>query len=188
MKKVLITSIILLMGRFIYAQDTSFLKEPEFAGEGYLIYNNKLIPIEKNKVNIATKLYWSAVGLKIVVPGCCSKVTTKSGDLELVLKVSDNSISPSSNLEITKLNSDANNRSIEYMKIGNHGRMKEGTKMETLNFEARKFGSSSYYIKLKNVSPGEYGIIFESDKKTISAGGGLKNVTGPQSILNFKVE
>lgn len=172
----------------ISAQDVT-VKEPDFVGEGILLVdNNTALPLEKCKVNIETKMYFNASGLNIVVNECCSKISSKVGQLRLVIKVQDNSLSPISSLEAFRLNSNKKNRSIEYMKLGNFGRMKEGTKMETLSFTGSKFGTSSYILTFQDIKPGEYGVVLESEKKNIGGGGVLNNVVGPTSILCFSIK
>ena len=74
------------------------------------------------------------------------------------------------------------------MKLGNFGRMKEGTKMETLSFTGSKFGTSSYILTFQDIKPGEYGVVLESEKKNIGGGGVLNNVVGPTSILCFSIK
>jgi hypothetical protein len=171
-----------------FAQD-AITKEPDFVGEGFVLTEAQgFMPLEKNKVNIETRMKFSAVGLNMVVNGCCSNVLLKPGTIKLVIKVENNAISPSSALEVFRLNSYTKNRSVEYMKLGNGGRVKEGTKMETLSFTASKYGTSSYLLTLTGVQEGEYGIALESEKKSIGGGGLLNNVIGPTSILTFKVK
>ncbi len=165
------------------------VKEPDFEGEGILLVDNITgIPLEKSKVNIESKLYLSAVGLNIVVSECCSKISSKAGQLKLIIRSKDNSLSPSSSFEVFRLNSNKKNRSIEYMKLGSGGRIKEGTKMETLSFTGSKFGTSSYILTFQDVKPGEYGLVLESEKKNIGGGGALNNVVGPTSILCFSIK
>lgn len=60
--------------------------------------------------------------------------------------------------------------------------------METVSFAGSKFGTSSYILTLQDVKPGEYGIVLESEKKSIGGGGILNNVVGPTSILCFSVK
>ncbi|CAM3854270.1 hypothetical protein [Aquirufa aurantiipilula] len=189
MRNILTLGILCLMGLFhtTNGQDLA-LKEPDFVGEGLLINDTQAVSLEKNKVNIETRMYWSAVGLNIVVNGCCSNVSTKAGTVKLLVKVQDNSLSPSSSIEVFRLNSNAKNRIVEYMKLGNFGRMKEGTKMETLTFVGTKYGVSSYILTLQDVKPGEYGLVLESEKKNVGGGGALKSVVGPTSILCFSVK
>jgi hypothetical protein len=165
------------------------VKEPDFEGEGILLVDNTTgIPLEKSKVNIESKLYLNAVGLNIVVKECCSKISSKPGQLKLIVRSNDNTLSPSSSLEVFRINSNKKNRSVEYMKLGTGGRVKEGTKMETLSFIGAKYGTSSYILTFQDVKPGEYGLVLESEKKSIGGGGVLNNVVGPTSILCFSIK
>jgi hypothetical protein len=147
------------------------IDEPEFSG--VMVYVNDSIgtgiKLEQQVSSTKTKSNGAAfipvVGLaagkaksKGVVKGCCSPVTiNRKTDIQFVIKVKDNSVDPTTIINIFKLTKEKDTRIIEVGSASVIG----GTKsmdIEFLQFSGKKYGTSSYLIKIDNIESGEYAI------------------------------
>lgn len=143
------------------------IKEPEFPGT--IIFVNDSVgnglPLEKQKSNIkasgSASLYVTGVGKSkafSVVNGSQSNLRIdKHSNLKFIVTVKDNSIDPTSIINIFPLTPKKDKRIIEVGTSTTFGGVEQST-IPFLQFTASKYGNSSYLVELNNVAPGEYAI------------------------------
>ena len=144
----------MLCSRILYGQ-TINIEEPEFIG--LVVYVNDTIgkgikleqqnAIMKSKNNAVS--YVPVVGIagkhktKSVVKGCCSNVIIKDKkNVQFIVSVINNTIDPSSLIDIFKLESKKDTRSVELSSISTFGGLKSND-LNYINFSAKKYGKSS---------------------------------------------
>jgi len=81
---------------------------------------------------------------------CCSTVSVDSLNSQFIVRVSDNSINPYDLISVVK------------MKIENTKRIWNTSKSEKIEFNAKKYGTSSYIITVPKFTLGQYGISFKN--------------------------
>jgi hypothetical protein len=160
MKNILLVSM-LLVCTSIFGQDVK-PAEPDFVGEAYILKaDGTTEPLDKSKFNVTIK-----PGFKIKqyleVPGCCSrvKVQTTAEPLKIVIKMKDNSIDPTSIINIFKFEV-KKNRTTEVSSTALLGKSDEGGKIKYADFSGKKYGQSSYLLTIVASEPGEYGILIK---------------------------
>jgi hypothetical protein len=88
--------------------------------------------------------------LKYAVKYCCSSVFADTINSQFIVRVPDNSINPYDVISIIK------------MKIENTKRTWKFSKPETVEFKAKKYGTSSYLITVPKFTIGQYGLSFKN--------------------------
>ncbi len=151
------------------------ISEPEFSGN--IVYVNDSvgsgIKLEQQTASGSTKAngasYVPVVGLfagkatsKNIVKGSTSSIQIEqSKKISFIIKVSDNSIDPTTMVNIFKLNSESDSRTIEISSAKVIGGEKSGD-IKYLSFNGKKYGQSSYLIEVDNIEKGEYAITLSS--------------------------
>lgn len=151
------------------------ISEPEYSGN--IVYVNDSvgsgIKLEQQTASVITKAngasYVPVVGLfagkatsKYVVQGSSSPIKIdKKTNLKFIVKVSDNSVDPSTVIYVFKLNPEKGIRTIEIASANMVGDSKSGD-IKYLTFKSKKYGQSSYLIELDNIESGEYAITLAS--------------------------
>jgi hypothetical protein len=160
MKNILLVSM-LLVCTSIFGQDVK-PAEPDFVGEAYILKaDGTTEPLDKSKFNTTIK-----PGFKIKqyleVPGCCSrvKVQATAEPLKIVIKMKDNSVDPTSIINIFKFEV-KKNRTTEVSSTALLGKSDEGGKIKYADFSGKKYGQSSYLLTIVASEPGEYGILIK---------------------------
>jgi len=123
------------------------ISEPEFSGTAVFV-NDTIgngILLEQQTATIENRL----VIFKLSVKVCCSSVFADTINSQFIVRVSDNSINPYDMISIIKL------------KIENTKRTWNISKPETVEFKAKKYGTSSYLITVPKLLVGQYGIYFK---------------------------
>jgi hypothetical protein len=145
----------------IFGQDVK-PAEPDFVGEAYILKaDGTTEPLDKSKFNTTIK-----PGFKIKqyleVPGCCSrvKVQATAEPLKVVIKMKDNSVDPTSIINIFKFEV-KKNRTTEVSSTALLGKSDEGGKIKYADFSGKKYGQSSYLLTIVASEPGEYGILIK---------------------------
>lgn len=147
----------------LYAQD---IPEPEFVGETILVKSdNTSIPLEKhltqNRTVSSTGLILTGVGkvrTQIQIEGCCSStIVDQNSEFKLIVRNVDNNTDPLSIVKIFKFEKKSKYRRAEVAATSSLGSSKSNT-LEYVPFTGKKYGTSSYVLKLNNLKPGEYGI------------------------------
>lgn len=177
MKKVFLILVALLFAGISYGQTFSYDgPEPEFMGEALLVKasgETQSLPTEtpttKTKANAALFLTGlGSVKTKLVLEGTTSSVAVESGEeFYVVVRGESNNYSPSAYIRVFKFDIQGKRRTAEVAKLGSFSGHSENN-LNYIPFQARKYGESSYLIKLQDVSAGEYGIKIDAETDVIS--------------------
>lgn len=165
MKKILFSLFILsVLTMNMQAQQ---LEEPDFVGECILVkQDNSTSPLEKhlsqNRVVASTGLILTGIGKvrsQIQIDGCCSATKLKKGEeVKFIIKNVDNLTDPLSIIQVFKMEVKKKYRRAELASTSSLGSSKINN-LDYVAFSGKKFGTSSYLVKLvSNLEPGEYGI------------------------------
>lgn len=153
------------------------IKEPEFPGT--IIFVNDSIGnglrLEKQKCSLkangSASLYITGVGKAkafCVVNGAQSnfRIDTQP-NLKFIVTVKDNSLDPTSIINIFPLTTKKDKRFVEVGTSTTFGGVEEST-IPFLQFSATKYGNNSYLVELSNVAPGEYAITLPESRDTFN--------------------
>ncbi|MBR2261910.1 MAG: hypothetical protein IJ916_09460 [Paludibacteraceae bacterium] len=148
----------------LYAQETA--PEPDFVGECfYLKKDGSTMKLEKSRTVARTKanagLYIAGIGkvkteIHIETPKSTSRI--KGSSIKLIVKAVDNLSDPMSIISIFKFEEKKKYRRAEIASAGTFSGS-TGNDMDYIDFDAKKYGESSYLLSIENLKPGEYGII-----------------------------
>jgi hypothetical protein len=168
MKKIIIAFTLALCAISSIAQSIKII-EPEFSG--IMVYVNDTIGsgvrLEQQAGSIKTKAngasYIPLVGLaagkaksKNVINGCCSPVKIdRNTKVQFIIKVKDNTIDPTTLINIFKLTVEKDTRIVELASASLVGGSKAGN-ITFIPFNAKKYGTSSYLIEVDYFESGEY--------------------------------
>ncbi|MDM1353571.1 hypothetical protein [Myroides marinus] len=163
MKKLLLI-VLCLTGFYVNAQE---IPEPEFVGECvYVKSDNTSVLLEKhltqNRTVASTGLMMTGIGkvrTQLQIPGCCSNLSiNKNSEIKLIIKSTENSTDPFSIIKVFKFEKKKKYRRAEVSSLSNFGTTKSNNYIN-VSFVGKKYGESSYAIKLDAIEPGEYGIM-----------------------------
>lgn len=141
-------------------------EEPEFIGEALLINSDGTsTQLDKEFAQFRSGVSWSSNSwdarfLKID-SGKSSIRLPKGTSPEIIVRAVDNNSDPMSIITIYKFKSSSSKREVK-LAVNNTNQLFGGSYTVTKDmqsFNGKKFGNSSYRIKLNNLAPGEYGII-----------------------------
>jgi len=124
------------------------ITEPEFSGT--IVFVNDTIGNGVLLEQQTATLEEGIVTLKYAVKYCCSTVFADTINSQFIVKVADNSINPYDLISIVKLKIESTKRSWKY------------SKPETIEFKAKKYGTSSYLISVPKFTLGQYAICFKN--------------------------
>ena len=156
----------------VYAQSLT-VKEPDFAGIILLIDADgvNFRKLEKQKVSGEAKqnIAWAILGVAKskqfnIATGASSPLRTDGKNLRLLVRSTDNLQDPSDVIRIVQMKSEPkkNRRSLL---VGDLFFNKSTTQdYDFVNFEAVKYGSSSYLLQLPTLAPGEYALTLEGTR------------------------
>ena len=184
MKKILCAlALSLCSSTYVNAQVTA--AEPEFSEETLLLTSDSTGVILKRengyvKAKAGASLYLTGIGKiksRLTIDGVKSINTTKGQkETRLILKAKDNDTDPNSFISIFKFQIYKNKeRRYQLSEVGTLSAAKT-TNLASVEFKAKKYGESSYLIKIEDMEPGEYGIIIGDPNKT-NTKNGLKVTT-----------
>jgi len=149
----------------ISAQETT-APEPDFVGECFYLKNDgSTMKLEKSRTVARTKanagLYIAGIGkvrteIHIETPKSTSRI--KGNNIKLIVKAVDNLSDPMSIISIFKFEEKKKYRKAEIASAGTFTGS-TGNDMNYIDFDAKKYGESSYLLSIDNLKPGEYGII-----------------------------
>jgi hypothetical protein len=152
--------------------------EPDFIGETHLIYaGDEYTQLDKEIGEFSSGMSfssnsWNALSLEI--QGGKSQTRIQKGkDIKLVVRAVDNNSDPLTIISIYKFKEKRKKRKVVLSEDNSGTLMKSRTHTKDMvRFNGEKYGKSSYLITLKNLKPGEYGIIVANpnnrdEKKTI---------------------
>lgn len=167
MRKLFCLLSISLLGWSVSAQN---IEEPEFIGESILVRgDNSTTPLEKDlsqgRTVASTGLLLTGIGKvrhQIQVRGCCASVKfAKGDDVRIIVRGKDNLSDPLSIIKIFRFETKKKYRRAELSSLSSFGSTKDNN-LDYVSFVGKKFGSSSYILKLSSIEPGEYGIIISN--------------------------
>ena len=183
MKKTFISLIMILcVSNFATAQVK--VEEPEFAEETlFLTSDSTGIILKRESGYIKTKagasLYLTGIGkvkTRLTIDGLTSVNSMKvTRTPRFIIKAKDNSTDPSSFINIFKFDIYKKERRFQLAEAGTLSAAKTNN-IANIEFKAKKYGESSYLIKIEDLEPGEYGIII-GDPNTQNTKNALKVTT-----------
>lgn len=125
--------------------------EPEFSETAVFVNDsvgNGILLEHQTAVN--SKIKYMTTQLILEFKMCCSTISVDSLNSQFIVRVSDNSVNPYDLVSIVK------------MKIENTKRVWNTSKSEKVEFNAKKYGTSSYLITVPKFTLGQYGICFKN--------------------------
>ena len=166
MKRFLLTSVVAVMAFSAMAQQVS-VEEPEFAEQSLVLTSDStfvMLPRESAslKAKASASLYLTGIGKvksRITLKGENSNVVVKQAPaIRLIVKASDNKTDPKSFISFFKFEVKTNKRQALVAEVGTFTGASENS-LSNIDFNAKKYGESSYLISLDNLEPGEYGLL-----------------------------
>lgn len=163
------TIILLFLAMFsilgVNAQNLT-VPEPEFSDQAYLVTSESTyqkLPRETGyiKTKAGASLYLVGIGkvkTRVTLEGKESSVSTPAGEVRIILKAKDNDTDPQSFINAFQFEVKGKERRAQIAEAGTFSASKENT-LGQLEFNAKKYGTSSYLIVFDNLKPGEYGIV-----------------------------
>ena len=166
MKKIITLITIVLISVNVYSQNKK-VNEPEFAGAGFILYQDSTIEdLERGKITATVKtkgLLNPLVSINLEANGCCSttKIENTNTPIKLVIKATDNNSDPTNIYKILKFEKDKKGNRIATITQSNllSSTLKAEQKLDEQLFSGKKFGNSSYILSLTIAKPGEYVIV-----------------------------
>ena len=165
-KGVLLSVFAFLFFISVYAQDQEVV-EPDFVGECfYLKADGTNVKLDKSRTVSRTKanagIFIAGVGkvrdeIHLETPAAKTRISGRN--IKLIVKAVDNLSDPMTIIRIFKFETKKKYRKAVISEVGTFSGAK-GNDLEYVDFEAKKYGQSSYYLSITNtLEPGEYGII-----------------------------
>lgn len=154
------------------------VSEPDFVGEAYQLKNDSTtVSMNKEIADYTSGVSWSsnswdALSLEIR-EGKAQTRFSSSEQLKIVVRAVDNNSDPLTIISIYKFKEKTNKRTIVLSEDNSGTLMKSRTNSKGMvRFNGKKFGTSSYIIELKDLKPGEYGIVVSNpnnrdEKRTV---------------------
>lgn len=165
MKKTLLTLALALVSMCSMAQVT--VAEPEFAEETLLLTSDKEgVKLTRENGTVKTKagasLYITGIGKvksRLTLEGTTSRSKVKGASTtRLIVKAADNKTDPNSFINIFKFEIKGKERRYQLAEAGTLSKS-ESNNLASIEYQAKKYGESSYYIVMEDLEPGEYGIV-----------------------------
>lgn len=172
MKQFIILSLIAL-ANICYANAQVRVEEPEFSEQAvYLTSDTTCVKLPRENSKIKTKaaasLYLTGIGKvksRITINTESSPLSIKaSPTLRIILKADNNATDPNSFITIFKFEQKGNRRQAQIAEAGTFTGS-ETNSLQTIQFNAKKYGESSYLIVIDNLGAGEYGINISDPNK-----------------------
>ncbi|MCI6702954.1 MAG: hypothetical protein PUK16_03855 [Prevotellaceae bacterium] len=148
----------------VYAQEVT-VPEPEFADQTYLLTSNttyEMLPRETGivKTKAGASLYLTGIGkvkTRLTLSGPAAKVSVPHGPVRLIIKAANNETDPASFINIFAFEVKGKERRALLAEAGTLSATKSKS-LGQIDYNAKKYGKSSYYLVIDNLEPGEYGI------------------------------
>ena len=126
------------------------ITEPEFSGTAVFVNDTIGNGILLEQQTATMEEGYCDIKVFSEVNSCCSTVFADTINSQFIVRVPDNSINPYDVISIIK------------MKIENTKRTWKYSKPETVEFKAKKYGTSSYIISVPKFTLGQYAISFKN--------------------------
>lgn len=172
------------------------IPEPEFIGEAIIVTESgEIIPLAieyamtKTRANAALYLFgMGSIKSNFYLEGVMSHARVTAGeDFSIIIRAANNDYSPSGYIKIFRFDLKSNRREAEISSVGTFS----GASTNNFNyipFMAKKYGSSSYLIKIKEIGTGEYGIKLNEENNTISTFGAQGSPEKMQEYVSYMVQ
>lgn len=165
MKKLVLFLLAAIAWQASFANGTTTHPEPEFIGEVYVINNDDVLLLEKNRTTIRTQanasMYIFGIGdikSRIKIPNACSSTRVDANKkLQLIVRANNNNSDPLTIINFFEFDQERSERSAILSKAGTFSGVSEGT-LRHVKYNAKKYGESSYLVTIENLDNGEYGI------------------------------
>ena len=172
MKKILMTSFVAMFTMTsVMAQVT--VAEPKDAEETLMLVSNRegvLLDQEKGTIKASADASILIIGTgkmrsRLTLKGTQSSSKVKgSANTRLIISVKDNTIDPTSFIEIFKFEVTEKERRYLLKEIG--VLMKTDSENHSIvDYKATKYGKNSYLVTMTGLTPGEYGIVIKDPQK-----------------------
>ncbi len=165
MKKVLFILSFFVVSICAKAQVT--VAEPEFAEQVLVLTSDSegtLLPRESGaiKTKAAASLYLTGIGKvksRITLNGPTSQVkVANTGVTRLIVRAIDNNTDPKSFISVFKFEAKSKKRQAQIAEVGTFTGSSVNS-LSNIDFNAKKYGESSYLIVIDGLDSGEYGIL-----------------------------
>ena len=166
-KKLFISLIVALTSVTGLMAQSIKVPEPEFAEETLLLTSDsKGVKLSRENGTIKTKagasLYLTGIGKvksRLTLKGIKSTSKAVGGSTtRLIIKAADNKTDPNSFISVFKFEVKGKERRYQLAEAGTLSKT-ESNNLSSVEYNAKKYGESSYYIVLENLTAGEYGIV-----------------------------
>lgn len=160
------------------------VSEPEFAEETLLLLSDtKGEKLTRENGTVKTKagasLYLTGIGKvksRLTLAGTTSRSKVKgAATTRLIIKAADNKTDPNSFISIFKFEIKGKERRYQLAEAGTLSKT-ESNNLASVEYKAKKYGESSYYIVIEDLQPGEYGIVI-GDPNSENTKNGMKVTT-----------
>ena len=167
MKKLLLSLIVALTSVTGTMAQSIKVPEPEFAEETLLLTSDsKGVKLSRENGTIKTKagasLYLTGIGKvksRLTLKGIKSTSKAVGGSTtRLIIKAADNKTDPNSFISVFKFEVKGKERRYQLAEAGTLSKT-ESNNLSSVEYNAKKYGESSYYIVLEDLTAGEYGIV-----------------------------
>ena len=167
MKKLFISLIVALTSVTGMMAQSIKVAEPEFAEETLLLTSDsKGVKLSRENGTIKTKagasLYLTGIGKvksRLTLKGIKSTSKAVGGSTtRLIIKAADNKTDPNSFISVFKFEVKGKERRYQLAEAGTLSKT-ESNNLSSVEYNAKKYGESSYYIVLEDLTAGEYGIV-----------------------------
>lgn len=147
------------------------VKEPEYNGQvAILLEDSSLVVLQKEVAEMKTKTsgfgYIPIPGSSLLdkgksflqVKGNTSPNKVAQGKVTLVIRVKDNNEDPKNAIGVFQFETKKKERRYQLAEVGVLSGMKATTSFNTVDYEVKKWGTSSYLVAINDLQPGEYGV------------------------------
>ena len=171
----------------VIAQNVT-VTEPEFAEETLLLTSDSQgVKLSRENGTIKTKagasLYLTGIGKvksRLTLKGIKSTSKAVGGSTtRLIIKAADNKTDPNSFISVFKFEVKGKERRYQLAEAGTLSKT-ESNNLSSVEYKAKKYGESSYYIVLEDLTAGEYGIVIGDPNH--------ENTKNAMNVTTFTVE
>ena len=168
MKKLMVAMTMLVISSSASAQN---VKEPEYNGQvAVLQEDSSLVVLQKEVAQMKTKTsgfgYIPIPGSSLLdkgksflqVKGNVSPNKVSQGKVTLVIRVKDNNEEPKNAIGVFQFETKKKERKYQLAEVGVLSGMKATMSFNTVDYEVKKWGTSSYLVTIEHLQPGEYGV------------------------------
>lgn len=169
--KTLLMAVMMLI-TFAGSANAQNMKEPEYIGQvAHIQEDGKHLILTKEEAQMKTKTsgfgYIPIPGSSLLdkgktflqVKGCSSPTKIDKGKVTFIIRVKDNNEDPKNALGIFKFEAKKKERRFMMAEVGILAGAKATSSFNTVPYEVKKYGESSYLVTIGDLTPGEYGIV-----------------------------